>query len=155
LLAFEACQEPLKFQTATGSAGAQHPFKQSFAQTNIRGGFHLRKLLFAVIAIACAACTETNPTDVSQNRQIILPGTTAILSGGAFTLSSGTLTCNGDYDSLDMSRTISLPIQCSDGRRGIVSATRDTSSSPFGTGTVRLSDGNIGTFTFGPGARGF
>jgi hypothetical protein len=43
---------------------------------------------------------------------------------------------------------------CSDGRKGIVIVTRD-SSGTSGHGVVRLNDGSSGQFIFGPAAANF
>ena len=46
-------------------------------------------------------------------------------SAAALGVSNGSLTCGGDYNDLDTSPTISIPVLCSDGRKGIIIATRD------------------------------
>ena len=69
-------------------------------------------------------------------------------------MTDGDLTCGGNYDSLDQSTTISMPVLCSDGRRGIVIATRDDSGRS-GSGNVRMDDGTEATFMFGPSAASF
>jgi hypothetical protein len=102
-----------------------------------------------------AGCSITEPVVViAQNGQILRGTSTATLAGGSFTVSDGSLTCSGSYNSLDLSPTISMPVTCSDGRRGIVIATRDNSGTS-GAGTVRLSDGMQGTFMFGAAAASF
>jgi hypothetical protein len=62
--------------------------------------------------------------------------------------------CSGAYDSLSLEKTITMPVLCSDGRKGIVIATRD-SNGQAGHGTVQLTDGTKGTFIFGPSAANF
>ncbi len=73
------------------------------------------------------------------------------LSGGTFSVSSGALSCAGSYDGFDTSPTISVPILCNDGRKGIVTATRKSSGSGGG-GRFTLTDGTTGDFIFGPAA---
>jgi hypothetical protein len=86
---------------------------------------------------------------------LILRGTTtASLSGGSFNVTDGKLSCGGNYDALDTSPTISMPVLCSDGRRGIIIATRDKSGLS-GAGTARMTDGSEATFMFGRAAAGF
>ena len=77
--------------------------------------------------------------------------TTASLSGGSFSVSNGSLMCGGDENDLDISLTISIPVLCSDGRKGIITATRDNSGMSGG-GHFTLSDGTTGDFIFGPAA---
>ncbi|GAB2176998.1 hypothetical protein [Dongia sp. agr-C8] len=108
-----------------------------------------------VACIFCSACTVTQPVVVIEENGRILKGTvTATMSGGSFTVKDGELTCGGHYDSQDYSPTISMPVLCSDGRRGIVIATRDNSGTS-GAGTVRMTDGTEATFMFGPSAASF
>lgn len=115
----------------------------------------LRKLVTALACALCAACSVTEPVVVIEQNGRVLKGTvTATMSGGSFSVSDGDLECGGSYDSLDTSPTISMPVLCSDGRRGIVIATRDNSGRS-GSGTVRMTDGTEGTFMFGPAAASF
>jgi hypothetical protein len=53
-----------------------------------------------------------------------------------------------------METTITMQVLCSDGRKGIVIATRE-SSGTAGHGTVTLNDGSEWTFIFGPAAANF
>ena len=108
----------------------------------------------AALSTCLAGCSLTEPVAVVSKD---IPGgimrgtTTASLSGGSFTVSNGELTCGGDYNSLDQSPTISIPILCSDGRKGIVTATRDYSGTSGG-GQFTLNDGATGDFMFGAAA---
>src|SRR6202042_1792242 len=70
--------------------------------------------------------------------------TTASVSGGSFSVSNGSLTCGGDDNALDTSPTISIPVLCSDGRKGIITATRDNSGMSGG-GHFTLNDGTLAT----------
>jgi hypothetical protein len=76
---------------------------------------------------------------------------TASISGGSFNVSSGTLSCAESYNTGDPSPTISIPILCNDGRKGIVISTRDASGMSGG-GHFTLSDGTTGDFIFGEAA---
>ena len=76
---------------------------------------------------------------------------TASWNGGSFNVSNGRLSCGGTYDANDQSPTITIPVLCSDGRKGIVFATQDNSGTAGG-GTLTLNDGTIGSFTFGVAA---
>jgi hypothetical protein len=133
------------------------PASSSVLRIN-RGGFmrrFSRPAALAGAALWLAACSVTEPVVViGQNGQILRGTTTAALMGGSFTASDGKLTCSGTYDSWDLSATISMPVTCSDGRKGIVIATRDNSGIA-GSGTIRLTDGSTATFLFGPAAAAF
>jgi hypothetical protein len=119
----------------------------------------VRHRIHAAISLCAAlwlgACSVTEPLVViGQNGQILRGTTTGALTGGSFTASDGKLTCSGTYNSWDTSTTISMPVACSDGRKGIAIATRDNSG-VAGSGTIRLTDGSTATFLFGPAANGF
>jgi hypothetical protein len=96
--------------------------------TDAIGWTHLQGLSLFVSALALAGCAITEPVAVVSEG---IPGgvmrgtTTAALSGGSFSVINGTLSCGGDYNALDQSPTISIPVLCNDGRKGIVTATRD------------------------------
>jgi hypothetical protein len=75
----------------------------------------------------------------------------ASLSGGSFDVSNGTLSCVGTYSVGNPSPTISIPVLCNDGRKGIVIATRDYGGMSGG-GTFTLNDGTTGNFIFGDAA---
>ncbi len=101
------------------------------------------------MALALCACAVTEPVVVIDQSGRMLSGTTtAALSGGHFSVTDGKLTCSGIYNALNMSQTISIPATCSDGRNGMVIATRDPSGTS-GSGTIRLSDGTVAQFAFG------
>ena len=65
-------------------------------------------------------------------------------------MTDGKLTCAGSYNSL----TISMPVQCNDGRKGIILATRQADGLN-GSGRVRLNDGTEADFVFGDAATAF
>ena len=107
-----------------------------------------------LIIILLGGCATTIPVAVIGQDGRILTGTNTVsLSEGSFSVSDGKLTCSGSYDPLQHSQTISMPVLCNDGRKGIVRAVRDTATS--GSGTVRLNDGYQGDFVFGKAALNF
>jgi hypothetical protein len=118
------------------------------------GGLAVRGLILLGSALVLAGCAITEPVAVVSKG---IPGgimrgtTTASLGGGSFSVSNETLTCGGDYNALDTSLTISIPVLCSDGRKGIVTATRDYSGMSGG-GHFTLNDGTTGDFMFGAAA---
>lgn len=108
-----------------------------------------------LFAAGVAGCDVTQPVVVIDSNGQVLRGTaTASLSGGSFDVSDGKLSCGGSYNSMSMEPTITMQARCSDGRKGIVIAIRD-SSGLAGHGTVRLNDGTTGQFIFGPSAANF
>lgn len=106
------------------------------------------------ICLVVTGCSVTVPVAVIGVRGSILRGTaTAALNGrGSFSVSDGVLTCSGTYNSLDQSVTISIPVACNDGRKGIIIATRQADGLN-GSGRVRLNDGTEADFVFGDAAR--
>jgi hypothetical protein len=107
----------------------------------------------ALVFLTCG-CSITLPVAVVSKD---IPGgilrgtTTASMSGGSFSVSNGTLSCGGDYNAVDRSPTISIPVLCNDGRKGIIIATRDNSGMSGG-GHFTLNDGTTGDFMFGEAA---
>lgn len=119
-------------------------------------GKNFRITAAALIGTLCAGCSMTITEPVAVISKDIPGGimrgtTTASLSGGSFSVSNGTLSCGGDYNALDQSPTISIPVLCNDGRKGIITATRDYSGTSGG-GHFTLTDGTTGDFMFGTAA---
>ncbi len=117
----------------------------------------LPSLSLAVLLTSCASITV--PVAVISGNGDIMRGTaTAAMSGGDFRvegmLDGKPTTCAGTYDSWDTSPTISMPVQCSDGRKGFVIATREANGRS-GSGRVRLGDGTEADFVFGKAAEAF
>src|SRR5215510_16325581 len=96
------------------------------------------KKLVILVGLVAAGCSVTEPVAViGANGQVLRGTTTAAMDGGTFQVTDGKLTCAGSYDSWDTSVTISMPVHCSDGRKGFVIATREASG-VSGSGRVRL-----------------
>lgn len=116
----------------------------------------MRNILLLTVALAAGCGPVSQPIAVIGKRGEVLKGTaTASLSeGGTYSVTNGKITCGGSYDAYTMSPTVSFPIVCSDGRKGLGSATRDANGTS-GSGTMRLSDGSDWTFVFGPAANVF
>jgi hypothetical protein len=113
------------------------------------------KTLPSLALLCLTACAKTEPVVVIGKDGLTLKGTaTGALSGGRFTATDGKLTCGGTYNSMNYSATISMQVLCSDGRKGIATATRE-SSGIAGHGNVVLNDGSEWTFIFGPAAANF
>ncbi len=110
-------------------------------------------MVLGAIALLTSCGSVTVPVLVVADSGERLQGTTtASISGGTFEvagpLGGEKVTCRGDYNALDSSKTIAIPTTCSDGRTGMITATRD-SSGMNGSGQVRLTDGTQGEFYFG------
>jgi hypothetical protein len=125
-------------------------------------GLSMRRLVALALAAILAACAVTGPVAVTEpvvvigkNGQTLRGTTTARMTGdGSFSVTDGQLTCGGNYNSLSHEITINAQVLCSDGRKGIVVSTRE-SSGLAGHGTVRLNDGSDWTFIFGSAAANF
>lgn len=114
----------------------------------------IKKSILLSLSAALVACSSTIPVAVIGNDGRILTGSnTFSLTDGSFSVTDGKLTCSGSYDPLQQSQTITMPVVCNDGRKGIVRTTRDTATS--GSGTFRLNDGYGGDFVFGRAAENF
>lgn len=96
------------------------------------------------------ACEITKPVAVISDRGDIMRGTTtaSMTGAGSYTVSDGTISCTGNYNSLDTSTTIPLSILCNNGLTGIGSATR-TLDGMSGSGTFTTTDGRNWRFVFG------
>ncbi|MBX4992870.1 hypothetical protein ABID08_002039 [Rhizobium binae] len=113
----------------------------------------------AAVAVCLSSCGFTVPVAVISSNGEVMRGTaTAAVSGGSFTvagkLKGKETKCAGTYNALDQSVTISMPVQCSDGRKGFVIATREANKVD-GSGRVRLNDGTEADFVFGKAAAAF
>jgi hypothetical protein len=107
----------------------------------------MRFVLVVLLSSLQVACSL--PVAVIGEDGRIYRGTNDTMNGTFFVSGDGVV-CRGSYNPLVDSRTISMPVSCSDGRTGVVRATRDTGVS--GSGTFRLSDGYTGDFLFGSAA---
>lgn len=108
---------------------------------------------FAFLALL-SGCAVTKPVAVVSEEGIMRGTATATLAGGSFRVSDDKKVCVGSYNSLDTSPTISMVVQCDDGRKGIAIVTRDQSGLS-GHGRVRMNDGTEADLIFGDAAAGF
>lgn len=119
----------------------------------------MKYLIAGAACLLLSGCGYTVPVAVISGKGEVMRGTaTAALSGGSFHASGkfkGRETkCSGNYNALDNSVTISMPVICDNGQKGIVIATRDASGMS-GSGRVRMTDGSEADFIFGNGAAAF
>jgi len=110
-------------------------------------------LLFAA-ALWLGGCATEPVAVIAANGHVLKGTTTASLGSGTFSLTDGTLTCDGNYDPSSPMPTITMQTQCSDGRTGTIVATRDATRRS-GHGTFRLNDGTEGKLIFGSAAAAF
>lgn len=92
------------------------------------------KITFLILpALLLAACSTTIPVAaIGEDGRILSGVNTFGLGEGSFSVTDGKLTCTGTYNSLQTSKTISMPVVCSDGRKGLIRSTRDTTTSVRG-----------------------
>lgn len=110
--------------------------------------------LRALPPLVLAGCTATAPVAVIGEGGDVMRGTaTANLQGGSFRVDGKGRTCAGSYANTN-SLTLSIPLQCSDGKRGIAIVTRDPCLCS-GSGRVRMQDGSEADFIFGQAAEAF
>ena len=118
----------------------------------LKAAFSLLAILLGAAGPEVASSAVTEPVVVIGPSGLTLKGTaTGSLSGVKFTATNGSLTCGGSYDGWMFKLTITTQLLCSDGRKGIVIATRERSGIA-GHGTVRLNDGSEWIFMFGAAA---
>jgi hypothetical protein len=122
----------------------------------LRAEFFLLTILFGAAGPEVVLSAVTEPVVVTGPSGLTLKGTaTGSMSGIRFTATNGTLTCGGSYDGwIIASSTLTTQVLCSDGRKGIVIATRERSGIAA-HGTVSLNDGSEWTFMFGHAAANF
>jgi hypothetical protein len=111
----------------------------------------IRVGLVISVPLVIHGCANSIPVAViGQHGEIMRGSNTFSLTSATFTVTDGKVTCSGSYNPLNESRTITTTVTCTDGRAGIVTATRDSATS--GGGVVTLSDGTSGRFIFGDAA---
>lgn len=117
----------------------------------------MKKVIAALCFLPLTACSDiTLPVAVIGPTGHVLRGTaTAHMTGeGSFEASDGKIRCLGTYDALSTSITISFPVQCTNGLKGLGTAVRE-SSGLAGSGNIRMSDGTDWRFVFGKAAATF
>lgn len=104
-----------------------------------------------VLVLVCAGCAKiTVPVSGRIGGQPVSGETSGTVTGeGVFavTLANGGR-CSGTYDPLTMVKKFTVPVECTDGRTGVLDVERKDDG-VSGTATGRLSDGTLGQFVFG------
>lgn len=111
--------------------------------------------LYALVAgagLLLGACDISHPVAVVGPSDTIYRGsaTATFLEGGWFQASNGKNNCQGRDSPAGESRMVSFPVTCSNGLRGIGTATYENARA--GSGEIVMQDGTRWRFIFGPGA---
>lgn len=117
----------------------------------------MKKTILLLPLLLCACGTYTYPVAAVSTQGQILKGTTTVNKGlfeahGTFKVTDGKLTCSGSFSNTT-SMTVTMPVLCSDGRRGFATVTCDLNGG--GTGRVVLNDGSQANVVLGPAAEAF
>ena len=100
-------------------------------------------------ALVLSACDTAYPVTVIGENGMMFRGsaTNTFLYGGSFHATNGRATCAGTYDKFEDISTVSFPVSCSNGLRGIGTAYFQTETR--GSGFVTMTDGSRWQFIFG------
>lgn len=112
----------------------------------------IRAAVVAAGLVAVGACDTAYPVTVIGQDGTTFRGaaTNTFLHGGSFQATNGNATCTGTYDKFADITTVSFPVVCNTGLRGI--GTAFFQSETAGSGFVTMSDGSKWQFIFGRGA---
>ena len=112
----------------------------------------LRAALCGLVFAALSACDLAYPVTVIGDDGMTFRGsaTDTFLHGGSFQATNGTAVCTGTYDKFADISTVSFPVVCNNGLRGV--GTAYFQSPTAGSGFVTMTDGSRWQFIFGQGA---
>ena len=112
----------------------------------------LRAALCGLVFAALSACDLAYPVTVIGEDGMMFRGsaTDTFLHGGSFQATNGTAVCTGTYDKFADISTVSFPVVCNNGLRGV--GTAYFQSPTAGSGFVTMTDGSRWQFIFGQGA---
>lgn len=112
----------------------------------------MRAALMGAGLLAISACDTAYPVTVIGEDGMTFRGsaTNTFLYGGSFQATNGNAVCTGTYDKFADISTVSFPVVCNTGLRGI--GTAFFQSETAGSGFVTMSDGSKWQFIFGRGA---
>ena len=102
--------------------------------------------------LAISACDVAYPVTVIGENGMTFRGsaTDTFLEGGSFHATNGRSVCTGTYTKVQDISTVSFPVVCNTGLRGVGTAYFETPTR--GSGFVTMSDGSRWQFLFGRGA---
>ncbi|WP_299298448.1 hypothetical protein [uncultured Tateyamaria sp.] len=114
--------------------------------------FSLRAALCGLVLGGVAACDVAYPVSVIGDDGVTFRGsaTDTFLHGGSFQATNGSAVCTGTYDKFADISTVSFPVVCNNGLRGV--GTAFFQSPNAGSGFVTMTDGSRWQFIFGQGA---
>ena len=114
--------------------------------------FSIRAALAGLGLLALSACDVAYPVTVIGEGGMTFRGsaTDTFLHGGSFQATNGTAVCTGTYDKYADISTVSFPVVCNNGLRGL--GTAFFQSPTAGSGTVTMTDGSQWQFIFGRAA---
>ncbi|MBY5933768.1 hypothetical protein KUV51_12225 [Tateyamaria omphalii] len=114
--------------------------------------FQLRAALCGLALAALGACDVAYPVTVIGDNGMTFRGsaTDTFLNGGSFQATNGNAVCTGTYDKFADISTVSFPVVCNNGLRGVGTAFFQSATS--GSGFVTMTDGSRWQFIFGQSA---
>ncbi len=114
--------------------------------------FSIRAAVVGASLLAIGACDTAYPVTVIGEDGMTFRGaaTNTFLYGGSFQATNGRANCMGTYDKFADISTVSFPVVCNNGLRGV--GTAFFQSETAGSGFVTMSDGSKWQFIFGRGA---
>lgn len=108
-----------------------------------------RLLLLGCLSLVLTACTTTRNVAVLSNGQLVMQGKIEpTLTGGYFNISNSNTTCTGAFNVGVTTDTITAPVICTDGRKGLATAVRQLNGYD-GYGKIVFHDGQQFDFVFG------
>lgn len=100
---------------------------------------------------ALTACDITKPVAVVGDGMVFRGTSTASMTdGGWFQVTNGNVTCRGRYPLTSEVTTITFPVSCTNGLKGVGTATYHSPTE--GGGSVTMQDGSVWKFIFGNAA---
>jgi hypothetical protein len=101
---------------------------------------------------ALAACDVSHPVAVVGPSNSVFRGTAnaTFLEGGWFQVTNGKTSCQGRYRPASENKTVTFPVTCSNGLKGVGTATYETPRA--GGGEIVMQDGTHWQFIFGRAA---
>jgi len=114
--------------------------------------FSIRAAVCGLVFATLSACDVAYPVTVIGDQGMTFRGsaTDTFLHGGSFQATNGSAVCTGTYDKFADISTVSFPVVCNNGLRGVGTAYFQSPTS--GSGFVTMTDGSRWQFIFGRGA---
>jgi hypothetical protein len=110
-------------------------------------GSHLATLAAVAVALGLAGCMTLAANKGGSRAPLAEKSASIAVSTFEVTELATGVRCAGQFDPLQSSAMISVPVACDDGRTGMVTVARTRDLS--GTGTIAFADGSKGSVAFG------